>query len=186
MSRGGEQTAMEASCTMVMVIGKGNWERMVLPSTPLLEETTYQQTQTKTILNPSFISFLVMKLIVTIEEFKTVMVQNLGVCCFVGDLKTTRLAASKYILSIILSRINRSTTTGGSSYSSITLCCCCRAEEVGAGTSVLIDLVGGRCATTCSLHCMIQSVSPFYFVQQSQFLSNQHQFTKKVLLLCEC
>ena len=96
---------MEASCTMVMVIGKGNWERMVLPSTPLLEETTYQQTQTKTILNPSFISFLAMKLIVTIKEFKTVMVQNLGVCCFVGDLKTTRLAASKYILSIILSLV---------------------------------------------------------------------------------
>ena len=54
---------MEASWTMVMVIGKGNWERIVLPSTPLLEDTTYQQTQTKTILKPSFISFLVMKLI---------------------------------------------------------------------------------------------------------------------------
>ena len=63
---------MEASCTMVIVIGKGNWERIVLPSTPLLEETTYQQTQTKTILNPSFISFLVMKLILSIEEFKAV------------------------------------------------------------------------------------------------------------------
>ena len=54
---------MEASWTMVMVIGKGNCERMVLPSTPLLEDTTYQQTQTKMILSPSFISFLVMKLI---------------------------------------------------------------------------------------------------------------------------
>ena len=54
---------MEASWTMVMVIGKGNCERMVLPSTPLLEDTTYQQTQTKMILNPSFISLLVMKLI---------------------------------------------------------------------------------------------------------------------------
>ena len=63
LSRGGEQRAMEASWTMVMVIGKGNWERIVLPSTPLLEDTTYQQTQTKTILKPSFISFLVMKLI---------------------------------------------------------------------------------------------------------------------------
>ena len=54
---------MDASWTMVMVIGKGNCERMVLPSTPLLEDTTYQQTQTKMILSPSFISFLVMKLI---------------------------------------------------------------------------------------------------------------------------
>ena len=70
---------MEASWTMVMVIGKGNWERIVLPSTPLLEETTYQQTHTKTILNPSFISFLVMKLILAIEEFKAVIAQNLGV-----------------------------------------------------------------------------------------------------------
>lgn len=80
LSRGGEQMAMEASCTMVIVIGKGNWERIVLPSTPLLEETTYQQTQTKTILNPSFISFLVMKLILSVEEFKAVMSQNLPVC----------------------------------------------------------------------------------------------------------
>ena len=58
--------AIEASWTIVMVIGKGNGERMVLPSTPLLEETTYQQTQTKIILKPSFISFLVMKLILTL------------------------------------------------------------------------------------------------------------------------
>ena len=113
MSRGGEQTAIEASCTMVMVIGKGNWERMVLPSTPLLEETTYQQTQTKTILNPSFISFLVMKLILTIGEFGTVMAKNLGVRCYVRGLKRLRLAASKYILSTVLTGINRITKTGG-------------------------------------------------------------------------
>ena len=37
---------MEASWTMVMVIGKGNCERMVLPSTPLLELTMYQQMHT--------------------------------------------------------------------------------------------------------------------------------------------
>ena len=86
--------AIDASWTMVMVIGKGNWERMVLPSTPLLEETTYQQTQTKTILIPSFISFLVMKLILSIDVFET---QNLGACCCVRDLKMRRLAASKFI-----------------------------------------------------------------------------------------
>ena len=33
---------MERSWTMVTVMGKGNWERMVLPSTPLLELTMYQ------------------------------------------------------------------------------------------------------------------------------------------------
>jgi len=85
--------AIDASCTMVMVIGKGNWERIVLPSTPLLEETTYQQTQTKTILNPSFISFLVIKLILSIDEF--VLAQILVVCCYVRGLKMRRLAASK-------------------------------------------------------------------------------------------
>ena len=34
------------SGTIVTVIGKGNWERIVLPRTPLLELTTYQQMQT--------------------------------------------------------------------------------------------------------------------------------------------
>ena len=37
---------MERSWTMVTVMGKGNWERMVLPSTPLLELTMYQQMHT--------------------------------------------------------------------------------------------------------------------------------------------
>ena len=50
---------MESSWTIVTVIGKGNWERMVLPRTPLLELTTYQQTQTNKILTNSRTSDLV-------------------------------------------------------------------------------------------------------------------------------
>ena len=40
---------METSWTIVTVMGKGNCERIVLPSTPLLELTMYQQMQTKMI-----------------------------------------------------------------------------------------------------------------------------------------
>ena len=48
-NKGGDQTEMETSWTIVTVMGKGNCERIVLPSTPLLELTMYQQMQTKMI-----------------------------------------------------------------------------------------------------------------------------------------
>jgi len=71
-----------------------------------------------------------MKLILSIEEFKTVIAQNLVRCCVRG-LKMRRLAASKYILSIVLFGINRSTTTGGHYY----ILLLCRAEDIAAHVS---------------------------------------------------
>ena len=59
---------MESSCTIVTVIGKGNWERMVLPRTPLLELTTYQQTQTNKIRTNSRTSDLVTSVIAAGRE----------------------------------------------------------------------------------------------------------------------
>ena len=50
---------MDSSCTIVTVIGKGNWERIVLPRTPLLELTTYQQMQINRIRTNSRTSDLV-------------------------------------------------------------------------------------------------------------------------------
>ena len=64
LSSGGDQIAMDNNCTMTQVMGYGNCERMVLPRTPLLELTMYQQMQTNTMRMKSLTSDFVTSMIV--------------------------------------------------------------------------------------------------------------------------